>query len=135
MPFDSCGQTTGNIRYFVQCYQPRKQIVGEDFFSLPVVKATGFADIRIITGSELIEAISDSYDHAGMDETMIICRSNKRANLYNRGIRNTILYREDELNSGDLLMVAKNNYYWGSENKELDFIANGDVAVVRRMLG
>ena len=68
-----------------------------------------------------------------MDETMIICRSNKRANLYNRGIRNTILYREDELNSGDLLMVAKNNYYWGSENKELDFIANGDVAVVRRM--
>jgi exodeoxyribonuclease V len=81
----------------------------------------------------LIEAISDSYDHAGMDETMIICRSNKRANLYNRGIRNTILYREDELNSGDLLMVAKNNYYWGSENKELDFIANGDVAVVRRM--
>jgi exodeoxyribonuclease-5 len=111
----------------------RKQIVGEDFFSLPVVKATGFADIRIITGSELIEAISDSYDHAGMDETMIICRSNKRANLYNRGIRNTILYREDELNSGDLLMVAKNNYYWGSENKELDFIANGDVAVVRRM--
>lgn len=81
----------------------------------------------------MIEAISDSYDHAGMDETMIICRSNKRANLYNRGIRNTILYREDELNSGDLLMVAKNNYYWGSENKELDFIANGDVAVVRRM--
>ena len=111
----------------------RKQIVGEDFFSLPVVKATGFADIRIITGSELIEAISDSYDHAGMDETMIICRSNKRANLYNRGIRNTILYREDELNSGDLLMVAKNNYFWGTNCKELDFIANGDVAVVRRV--
>ena len=49
------------------------------------------------------------------------------------GICNSILYREDELNYGDLLMVAKNNYYWGSENKELDFIANGDVAVVRRM--
>ena len=68
-----------------------------------------------------------------MDETMIICRSNKRANLYNKGIRNTILYREDELNSGDLLMVAKNNYFWGADCKELDFIANGDVALVRRV--
>lgn len=111
----------------------RQQIVGEDFFSLPLVRAEGFPDVRILPGSELIEAISGSYDQAGMDETMIICRSNKRANLYNRGIRNTILYREDELNSGDLLMVAKNNYYWGSDCKELDFIANGDVAVVRRV--
>lgn len=68
-----------------------------------------------------------------MDETMIICRSNKRANLYNKGIRNTILYREDELNTGDLLMVAKNNYYWGADCKEMDFIANGDIAVVRRV--
>lgn len=81
----------------------------------------------------MIEAINECYDKVGMDETMIICRSNKRANLYNNGIRNTILYREDELNTGELLMVAKNNYFWGKDCKEVDFIANGDIAVVRRV--
>ena len=105
----------------------------EVFFALPSIRVDGFPDIRIIPGNELIEAINDSYDHAGMDETIVVCRSNKRANIYNRGIRNMILYREDELNSGDLLMVAKNNYFWTEQCKEIDFIANGDIAVVRRV--
>lgn len=111
----------------------RQYIAEEEYFSLPRIKADGFPDIRIISGGELIDTINECYDKAGMDETMIICRSNKRANLYNKGIRNTILYREDELNTGDLLMVAKNNYYWGADCKEMDFIANGDIAVVRRV--
>lgn len=111
----------------------RHLISDDDIYSLPVISVSQFPDIKVILGSELIEAINDSYDHAGMDETMIICRSNKRANLYNKGIRNSILYREDELNSGDLLMVAKNNYYWSADCKEMDFIANGDIAVVRRV--
>lgn len=111
----------------------RQYIAEEEYFSLPRIKADGFPDIRIISGGELIDTINECYDKAGMDETMIICRSNKRANLYNKGIRNTILYREDELNTGDLLMVAKNNYYWGANCKEMDFIANGDIAVVRRV--
>lgn len=111
----------------------RQYIAEEEYFSLPRIKAGGFPDIRIISGGELIDTINECYDKAGMDETMIICRSNKRANLYNKGIRNTILYREDELNTGDLLMVAKNNYYWGADCKEMDFIANGDIAVVRRV--
>lgn len=111
----------------------RQYIAEEEYFSLPRIKADGFPDIRIISGGELIDTINECYDRAGMDETMIICRSNKRANLYNKGIRNTILYREDELNTGDLLMVAKNNYYWGADCKEMDFIANGDIAVVRRV--
>lgn len=111
----------------------RRYITEDACFSLPSVKVDGFPDVKVIPGSELIEAISECYDKAGMDETIIICRSNKRANLYNKGIRNTILYREDELNAGDVLMVAKNNYFWGTGCKELDFIANGDVAVVRRM--
>lgn len=81
----------------------------------------------------MIEAINDCYDHVGLDETIVICRSNKRASLYNKGIRNSILFREDELNGGDVLMVAKNNYFWGTDCKEFDFIANGDVAVVRRV--
>ena len=111
----------------------RRYIAEEDFFTLPSIKVEGFPDIKVIPGNELIEAISDSYDQVGMDETIVVCRSNKRANIYNKGIRNTILYREEELESGDLLMVAKNNYFWAEGCKEIDFIANGDIAVVRRV--
>ena len=111
----------------------RRLLVEEDCFALPKIRLKGFADIKALPGDELIEALNTCYDAVGMDETMVICRSNKRANVYNKGIRNMILYREDELNSGDLLMVAKNNYYWTEGNKELDFIANGDIAVVRRV--
>lgn len=111
----------------------RHSIMKDACFGLPSVRIGKFPDVKVIQGGDLIEAISDSYDKVGMDETIIICRSNKRANLYNRGIRNTILYREDELNAGDVLMVAKNNYFWGADCKELDFIANGDVAVIRRV--
>lgn len=105
----------------------------EAYFDFPKLRLQGFADIRRLPGSELIDSLSASYDRVGMEETMVICRSNKRANLYNIGIRNTILYREEELSSGDWLLVAKNNYFWTEGNKELDFIANGDIAVVRRV--
>lgn len=111
----------------------RARIVEDDFFEFPQIRFKGFSDICSLPGSELIEAINDCYDHVGLDETIVICRSNKRASLYNKGIRNSILFREDELNGGDVLMVAKNNYFWGTDCKELDFIANGDVAVVRRV--
>ena len=111
----------------------RRYIAEEDFFTLPPIRVEGFPDIRVIPGNELIETINESYDKAGMDETIVVCRSNKRANIYNKGIRNTILYREEELESGDLLMVAKNNYFWAEGSKEIDFIANGDIAEVRRV--
>ena len=111
----------------------RTMIAEDDCFSLPRVRAAGFPDVKVLPGGELIEAIGECYDRVGMDETIVVCRSNKRANLYNKGIRNTILFREDELESGDVLMVAKNNYFWGSGCRELDFIANGDVAIVRRV--
>ena len=111
----------------------RRYIVEEDFYTLPPIRVEGFPDIKVIPDNELIEAITDSYDQVGMDETIVVCRSNKRANIYNKGIRNTILYREEELEAGDLLMVAKNNYFWSEGCKEIDFIANGDIAVVRRV--
>ena len=111
----------------------RRYISEEDFFTLPMVKVDGFPDVKVIPGNELIEAIGDSYDRVGMDETIVVCRSNKRANIYNKGIRNTILYREEELETGDLLMVAKNNYFWTEGCKELDFIATGEIAEVRRV--
>ena len=111
----------------------RRYIADEDFFTLPPVRVNGFPDVKVVPGNELIEAINDCYDHEGMDETIVVCRSNKRANIYNKGIRNMILYREEELEAADMFMVAKNNYFWAEACKELDFIANGDIAVVRRV--
>ena len=100
----------------------------------PKLKLKGFTDFRKVNGDELIEEISSAYSRDGIEDTMIISRSNKRATLYNNGIRNRILYREEELSSGDRLMIAKNNYFWGKDYKEVDFIANGDVARVVRVL-
>ena len=99
-----------------------------------------FADVSHVRGDELIESIESAYSRWGDDDCMIICRSNKRANIYNQGIRSRILYREDELVTGDRIMVVKNNYYWidrivreEKQPQPLSFIANGDIAVVRRV--
>ncbi len=107
---------------------------------LPQIRISGFPDITVVPGDELIESLSSSYSRVGMDETMVITRSNKRANIYNQGIRNTVLDREDELCRGDLLMIVKNNYFWSQESGVgsqesggIDFIANGDRAVVQRV--
>ena len=97
--------------------------------ALPRIRFAGFPDIHNVPGDELIETLASSYSRVGMDETMVITRSNKRANIYNQGIRNTVLDREDELCTGDLLMVVKNNYFWRKD----EFIANGDRCVVRRV--
>ena len=125
----------------------RQMVTHIELTQLPKIRLEGFADIQVVPGDELIESLSSSYSRVGMDETMVITRSNKRANIYNQGIRNTILDREEELCRGDLLMIVKNNYFWGQEtgvrkqesgnsNKEsggIDFIANGDLAVVQRV--
>ncbi len=92
-----------------------------------------FPDIEKISGGELIENISTCYDTFGIFETTVVTRSNKRANLYNKGIRGSILFKENEIEKGDLLMVVKNNYFWISEDEELDFIANGDIAEVEKI--
>ena len=111
----------------------RRLIAEEEWGVLPKIRISGFPDVKLLPGNELIDALSACYDRDGMDETIVVCRSNKRANIYNNGIRAQILWREEELESGDLLMVAKNNYYWTEKEKNLDFIANGETAVVRRV--
>ena len=100
---------------------------------LPRIRLQGFTDICVVPGDELIESLATSYGRVGMDETMVITRSNKRAIIYNQGIRNTVLDREDELCRGDQLMVVKNNYFWTEGSKEISFLANGDIAVVQRV--
>ncbi|MGM9798709.1 MAG: ATP-dependent RecD-like DNA helicase [Parabacteroides sp.] len=99
----------------------------------PKLRLEGFSDFTQISGADLIEEISSAYYRDGEEETMVICRSNKRATIYNNGIRNRILYREEELSSGDRLMVAKNNYYWTANQQEMDFIANGEIIEVVRV--
>ena len=118
----------------------RSQESGVGRLLLPQIRLKGFADIRVVPGDELIESLSSSYSRVGMDETMVITRSNKRANIYNQGIRNMVLEREDELCRGDLLMIVKNNYYWiETENSQpstvnnISFLANGDRAIVQRV--
>jgi len=86
--------------------------------------------VERVSGAELIESIATSYDKFGLFETIVVTRSNKRANLFNKGIRGSILYRENEIEKGDLLMVVKNNYFWINEDIKSDFIANGDIAEV-----
>ena len=109
---------------------------------LPKIRVAGFADIHIVPGNELIETLANSYSHVGQDETIVVTRSNKRANIYNQGIRNQVLDCEDELCSGDQLMIVKNNYYWLEEelrqatekiDQPMSFLANGDRAIVRRV--
>ena len=125
----------------------RQMITHDDITQLPKIRFTGFSDIRQMPGAELIEALADSYHHVGLDDTIMVTRSNKRANIFNQGIRNMVLDREEELSQGDILMIVKNNYYWMEEErkkiKEKDnqvpsndipaFLANGDRAKVLKV--
>ena len=94
----------------------RQMITHDEATELPKIRFRGFADIVCVPGDELIESLASSYSEVGMDETMVVTRSNKRANIYNQGIRNQVLWREEELTSGDWLMVVKNNYYWTEQD-------------------
>ena len=109
----------------------RQMVTHDEMTQLPLIRFQDFADICIVPGAELVESLASSYSRVGLDETMVITRSNKRANIYNQGIRNQVLDREDELCRGDQLMIVKNNYFW-TEGSKIPFIANGDVAVVQR---
>lgn len=100
----------------------------------PSLRVGGFPDIYRMGGERLAEGLHYAYDKFGMENTLVICRSNKSANQYNQQIRNRILYREEELSGGDFLMVVRNNYYWlQNEESSNAFIANGDIARVRKM--
>ena len=111
----------------------RKSLENGETDVFPKLRTENYPDIEIVNGDTLIDKINEAYDRDGQEETIIICRSNKRANIFNNGIRNRILFCEEELESGDWLMIAKNNYYWGKDEKTMDFIANGDLIEVKRI--
>lgn len=111
----------------------RDALLNEQVGLYPKIHFQDFEDVSNVPGDELIEEINDAYSRSGLEETIVICRSNKRATIYNNGIRNRVLYREEELSSGDLLMVVKNNYFWKKDEKKSDFIANGEMLKVMRV--
>ncbi len=105
-----------------------RQIIERGGSDEPRLTLSGFSDVARVTGTELIETLSDAVDKYGLDNVVVLCRSNKRANRYNAGIRSMVLFREERLTRGDRLMVVKNCYQFLDEVPEMDFIANGDVA-------
>ncbi|AUS06690.1 ATP-dependent DNA helicase [Pseudotamlana carrageenivorans] len=108
-----------------------RETLASSFFDSFKFDLAPFKDvIRLIDGYEIMEAINDAYSELGNEETAIIVRSNKRANLYNQQIRSRILFNENELSAGDFLMVVKNNYFWIKPTTEAGFIANGDIIEV-----
>lgn len=120
----------------------RQMITHDDATELPKISFNSFADIVMMPGNEIVDSINDSYYNVGEDETIVITRSNKTANIYNQGIRNTVLDREDILCGGDRVMIVKNKYNLPSSSafaqeekreKSLSFLANGDVCVVQRV--
>lgn len=105
----------------------REQIECGDI-SDPLFEVSGYPDIETVTGEYLIEKISDAIARYGEDDVVVLCRSNMRANRYNQGIRNSVLYKEERLCRGDRVMIVKNCYQFKGKSEELDFIANGDIA-------
>ena len=115
--------------------QIRNTLLSEKTDQFPILKTDNFTDIVKITGEELIDEMNSVFDKDGIENTIVISRSNKRSNIYNEGIRNRILYREEEISSGDILMVTKNNYYWTEKIDQIDFLANGELIEVVRVRG
>ena len=104
-------------------------------YSYPQFVTKGFADLFRMNGDRLIEGLHYAYDNFGLENCMVICRSNRSANLYNKHIRNQILFRDEEITGGDIVMVVKNNYYWLGEHDQTNtgFIANGDMAAIKKV--
>ncbi|MCQ2141917.1 MAG: AAA family ATPase [Bacteroidales bacterium] len=106
---------------------------GDETFEDLQLDVDDFEDIERVSGGELIEKLSDAYGHYGEDETVILCRSNKRAIRYNHGVRSSVQFKEEQLVRGDKLMIVKNCYQFLEDVKELDYIANGDIAKLQNI--
>lgn len=100
---------------------------------LPLVSNQQFSDVVRVVGNDLQDELESSYSGKGVENCIVLCRSNKRANMFNQHIRARILYKEEEIDAGDLMMVVKNNYHWLSDKSKAGFIANGDIIELLRI--
>ncbi len=110
-----------------------REIIENKVKGFPKLKSKGLPDFRRVAGQEAADVVNDLFAGRELEESIIICNSNKRTNLYNQFIRNRVLFREDRINTGDLLMVVQNNYYWLDTESEVGFIANGDIIEIKRI--
>ncbi|MDT3404712.1 ATP-dependent DNA helicase [Mucilaginibacter terrae] len=112
-----------------------RELIRSEQEVFPQIVTKGYKDVYRMTGERLEEGLNYAYSKYGHDSTLVICRSNKNANLYNQQIRNRILFREEELTGGDQVMVVRNNYFWLQEREEdsTGFIANGDIARIKKV--
>ena len=111
-----------------------RELIRKNKNTFPKFNLAGFKDIFKMTGERLVEGLSYAYNKYGIENSIVICRSNKSANAYNQNIRNRILYREEEITGGDFIMVVRNNYFWlQAEDNSGGFIANGDIAKIRKV--
>lgn len=122
----------------------RTMLLAGEVFAFPKLRLSGFSDVVTVPGDELIDCMEDSYRNCGRDGTIVVTRSNKRAVAFNGGVRSRIFCYEEPVCRGDMVMVARNNYFWlnvghegegekGASHPVEDFIANGDIARVERI--
>lgn len=111
----------------------RSKIAAGNVMTAPTFLTKGFNDIHLLQGEEIVEEVEKAYRQVGVEQTMIVTRTNKRMNLYNQGVRARILWKEEELSGGDRIMVTRNNYFWTKQYEGLDFLANGDMFEVVRL--
>ncbi len=122
-------QTESGI--LVNATQLRENVSTKDISRLiQELKLETYPDISIIYGTDLEDTLGSAFSKPGMEETLVVCRSNKSANLYNKAIRQKLLWHEEEICAGDFVMVVKNNYYWLKEGSKASFIANGDTVEI-----
>lgn len=110
-----------------------REKLDQNDMSDPTFVTRQFKDIIPLSGETLLEELEAAYAFCGVDGTIVLVNSNKMANRYNQGVRNRIMLREEEISSGDMIMVVKNNYFWTGEDETIDFIANGDIARIKKI--
>ncbi len=123
---------TENSGILLNATNIRAKLANKDY-SPPFFCLKNHSDVQSVNGSEFVEQIESAYNKFGRDQVSVITRTNKSALIYNMGIRQSVLWHDDELVSGEMLMVVRNNYFWTSDNEEQKFIANGDIIQLKRI--
>jgi exodeoxyribonuclease-5 len=110
-----------------------RNIINNKQVKLPLFSLKNYTDIIRIDGYDFEDQLNNAYSEYGLENTTVICRSNKQANSFNQGIRDQILFKENEISAGDYMMIVKNNYFWLSDESKAGFMANGDIIEILKI--